>query len=115
MVVMEFLAEPWRVLNQTEMNTESIPRLGEKIRSMITKLHGSGMVHGDIREMNILVNDKNEIMLIDYDWTGIQGQVVYPRNINMDPILRWPSGVGSGLRILPEHDMEMVERLFVED
>ena len=93
------------------MNTESIPRLGEKIRPMITKLHGSGMVHADIRETNILVNDKNEVMLIDYDWAGIQGQVVYPRNINIDPILRRPSSVGSGLRILPEHDMEMVENL----
>jgi len=47
---------------------------------MITRLRSSGMVHSDIREMNILVNDNNKVMLIDYDWVGIQGQVVYPRD-----------------------------------
>lgn len=63
---MELMGEPWRVLNQAE----SIPELDEKLRSAITKLHHNGMVHGDIREMNILVNHKNVFMLIDYDWAG---------------------------------------------
>ncbi|KAF8444366.1 hypothetical protein BGX38DRAFT_1197255 [Terfezia claveryi] len=54
MVVMDFLGESWRVLNEAGVKTESISKLGRKICSVITKLHESGMVHGDIREMNIL-------------------------------------------------------------
>ncbi|KAF8420581.1 hypothetical protein BGX38DRAFT_1071333, partial [Terfezia claveryi] len=79
MVVIELLDESW---NEASVKTESIPELEGKICSAITKLHESGMAHGDIREMNILVNDKNDFMLIDYDWAGIHGQVTYPRNIN---------------------------------
>ncbi|KAF8430340.1 hypothetical protein EV426DRAFT_14428 [Tirmania nivea] len=75
MVVMYFLGESWRVLNEAGVKTESISELERKICSVITKLHESGMVHGDIREMNILVNDKNEFMLIDYDWAAIHDQV----------------------------------------
>ncbi|KAF8456187.1 hypothetical protein BGX38DRAFT_1163109, partial [Terfezia claveryi] len=63
MVVMYFLGESWRVLNEAGVKTESISELERKICSVITKLHESGMVHGDIREMNILVNNKNEFML----------------------------------------------------
>jgi tRNA A-37 threonylcarbamoyl transferase component Bud32 len=39
--------------------------------------HDEGLVHGDLREPNILC-DGEKMMLIDFDWGGEVGKACYP-------------------------------------
>ena len=50
-------------------------------------------------------------MLIDFDWAGDEGRVVYPRDIKKDPILNLPGDVQLGGVILAKHDVLLVREL----
>ena len=50
--------------------------LGCKIREVVTQLHNQNIVHGDLRDTNIVVANDGSFMLIDFDWSGIEGQVL---------------------------------------
>lgn len=50
----------------------------QRLLSCIEKLGEQKMVHGDIRERNILADDKGDFKLIDSDWAGYQEKVFYP-------------------------------------
>ena len=61
--------------------------------------------HGDFRSLNILVDKPDtSIKLIDFDWSGIHGQVKYPIFINNTQI-KWPPSADSedGKPILKEY------------
>jgi len=85
------------------------------ITSLIEALHnhgGTGYVHGDLHEHNILVrNDMTNFMLMDFDWAGPVGQTFYPMLVNCWSIER-PDDAKDGMVIKPEHDMEMLEYIF---
>ena len=111
MVVMELLDESW--ISMAEKNDRP-EELEEKIRARITELHQGNMVHGDLRDTNVMVKKDggSSFMLIDHDWAGKQGNVRYPRHVNKDPQLGRPLTVEDGGLITCEHDDFMLEHLF---
>ena len=63
-----------------------------------------------VRSANIMVKKPGPpgIMLVDFDWAGVIGEVRYPMNVNNVDIKR-PSGAHDNELIMPQHDMEMVD------
>jgi serine/threonine protein kinase len=71
-------------------------------------LHNERMVHGDIRNTNLLVGPDGDIKLIDFDWAGEIGKVRYLMNVNRSTVGR-PSIVSDGELVIAEHDCVMVD------
>jgi hypothetical protein len=114
MVVMDLLDESWKplVFVSKPERSESLKR---KLAAAIERMHTMNMVHGDLRDTNIMVKREGQeflFMLVDFDWAGIGGQVKYPRLINRMDISR-PKGASDGLAILPEHDIAMLNQMFL--
>ncbi|KAK2459588.1 hypothetical protein APHAL10511_008398 [Amanita phalloides] len=108
MVVMELLDDSWIRLSDLGRD-ESRDELKMKIRSFITELHQNGMVHGDIRNTNIMVKKDGglDFKIIDFDWAGTAGTVTYPAFVNKD-VERHKEVDGCKL-IYPDHDDFMFE------
>ncbi|KAJ7248586.1 hypothetical protein B0H12DRAFT_716442 [Mycena haematopus] len=102
MVVMEDLSEEYTTLATLKTEgTPDLPKILEDTRQALRQLHASGFVHGDVRDINLLVHKStSKIMLVDWDWAGACGSVWYPSTINPD-VLRPPRAVGCA-EILPE-------------
>ena len=83
------------------------------VLAAIQKLHDGGYVHGDIRDVNILVNTESciQIHIIDFDWAGRIGEATYPLEVNTVTLKR-PMDVTGGGQILQRHDIEMAHELF---
>jgi len=67
----------------------------DKVLQKIVKiLHDSGMVHGDIRNTNILVDPESldsgdvKVHFIDFDWAGKIGGAKYPNGLNRKTVRR---------------------------
>ncbi|TFK63726.1 hypothetical protein BDN72DRAFT_775561, partial [Pluteus cervinus] len=88
----------------------------DRFKAGLNKLHDAGLVHGDVRNTNILV-DKNSpdlagaFYLIDYDWSGKDGEVKYPLTLNTKSVKRPDGAIGSGF-IQKDHDIAMVKYLW---
>ena len=80
---------------------DSINDLGKGL----ARLHEAGLVHGDIREGNILVGTEGRAWLIDFDWCEQVGRARYPSLLN--PKVKWVPGVEPSKLIKPEHDDDM--------
>lgn len=52
--------------------------VSEKVFRAITAVHLVGYVHGDVHPPNVLIGRENQVMLIDFDWAGKEGNVRYP-------------------------------------
>jgi serine/threonine protein kinase len=109
MVVMDFLGE----LYQDLADSPSKASFSAEIKEKIVQLHQAGYVHGDIRATNVLVryDGRPGIMLVDFDWAGVAGDVRYPPNVNRTEIKR-PNGVYDGELIKAEHDIAMIDFMF---
>jgi hypothetical protein len=84
MVVMELLEEElWTTLDPKCHQSG----LKNAIHVAVVRLHQNNMVHGDLRNMNILVKKDGTpgFMLVDYDWAGYLGEVKYLRHVNKAP------------------------------
>lgn len=66
-------------------------------------MHAKGLVHGDVRDTNILVDHKSlakgtgdvQVHIIDFDWPGLVRVAKYPLGINRKTIRR-PDGARGG-------------------
>ncbi|KAG2095110.1 uncharacterized protein F5147DRAFT_718816 [Suillus discolor] len=87
--------------------------LKEAITSLIRELHdyNGGYVHGDLRDTNFVVRNNKHFMLLDFDWAGPIQKTHYPMLVNRIDIRR-PDGAWDGEKIVPEHDLEMLDYLF---
>ena len=47
------------------------------LTDLVQAFHKIDLVHGDLREPNILCNG-DKVMLIDFDWGGKEGEAIYP-------------------------------------
>jgi len=109
MVIMDYLDDTYEDLDDSQFKTS----FDGQIREKIVSLHQAGYVHGDIRGANILVkrNGKGGVMLVDFDWAGLIGEVRYPMNVNREGIMR-PAGACDGNLITVDHDIEMLDNIF---
>jgi serine/threonine protein kinase len=101
MVVMDFVEEG------TEPHLTSQGR--EDIKRAISFLHTAGYVFGDLRDANVLKLPDGRAMLVDFDWSGKEGQVFYPMGLNAQ--IEWPAGCGAGVQIQKAHDLVMLQKL----
>lgn len=95
---------------QRDIDEQQRQDLRCKFLKHIRTLHDAGMVHGDIRDTNLLVRmDGNfDFKLLDFDWAGSIDVVRYPMNINRVDIER-PVNASDGELVTVEHDLAMVD------
>lgn len=111
MVVMDYL-DP---TVYTRLLPSLLPNLMllEEIRQAVQILHSEGFVHGDVRGPNMMACHTgaggSNVMLVNFDWAGREGDVRYPPNIDPHSC---PIGVEDGQTIKKEHDEEMVTLIF---
>ncbi|KAF8802373.1 hypothetical protein BYT27DRAFT_7173144 [Phlegmacium glaucopus] len=111
MVVMDIVTEGYC---EFEVAIESpIGDLFRQMREKLTAFHEAGYVHGDIRDINIKVQeDSSGFMFLDFDWAGKIGEARYPANVYRGPDLWRPEGAYDGELITAEHDSQMLAALF---
>ena len=87
------------------LKNEELQDLGETIieqlESSLDAFHSRGWVHGDFRGPNILLDSDNKVKIVDLDWAGEKGKVIYPSELNS--IIFWPCEEGQ--EIQPQHDL----------
>ena len=59
-----------------------------QLRKTLTALHRMNHFYGDLRGPNVVVlideNGSEFVKLLDFDWGGKEGAVLYPADINME-------------------------------
>lgn len=75
----------------------------EKLRRAVTLLHRNDLVFGDLRSPNILSDDEDNLMLIDFDWCGGEDEATYPSDILLAQNKFHPD-VQKGGRLRKKHD-----------
>jgi serine/threonine protein kinase len=89
------------------------PALLDKIKDKLVRLHQEGYVHGDVRDVNIMVEQNgSDFMLLDFDWAGKITKVRYPPNVYIGHGLWRPEGAYDGELIKADHDLQMLDALF---
>ena len=75
------------------------------LKSLVHDFHDKGWVHGDLRDANMIVGNTNpeQIMLVDFNWSGKDGEVQYPAQC-MHKELDMSGGDLGDLRIMKDHD-----------
>lgn len=84
------------------------------VRSAIKQLHNAGLVFGDLRRPNIMIEkrpDREHALLIDFEWVGQDGQARYPALLNDSGEIKWPIEVKPHAIMKKEHDLEMLHKL----
>lgn len=113
MVVMEFMND-YKMLSDLKDRASISTRLRPMVTTLVDSFHAKNLVHGDIRDSNLLVlvrQDQLEMKLVDFDWGGLENEAHYPIIINNLTISRPPNVVG-GQTITKDHDLWMVRRMF---
>jgi hypothetical protein len=87
------------------------PSIQSQARFVFQTLQEKNYVHGDMRESNMLIDRlTNRLILVDYDWAGINGVDLYPPFMNPD--INWPDGAATGKPLLHEHDLAWINSFF---
>jgi hypothetical protein len=77
-----------------------------ELKSLVKDFHDEGWVHGDLRDANVMVDQKEpaHVLLVDFDWGGNvnDGQVYYPTALVNEELVK--PGDPDDLRITKEHD-----------
>ncbi|KAI5994697.1 hypothetical protein EDD15DRAFT_2165643 [Pisolithus albus] len=82
-------------------------RWEKELWELMDKFHSEDVVHGDLRDANILCKD-DSVKLIDFDWGGTDGTVSYPTgNLNKELL---EGRVSTDLRITKEDDRRVLKR-----
>ena len=113
MVVMDFLDDSY--VDLVECRSSVPPQLFDQIEEKLIEMHQHGYVHGDVRDMNVMVSEQDKpFMLIDFDWAGKIGEARYILNVNRKGVVR-PEGAEDGKFIMAEHDIAMLANMRPED
>jgi len=87
----------------------------EKVRDCLMQLHQAGLVHGDVRNTNIMVKavglDDPSFLLVDFDSGGEIRQVRCALDLNTSTVKR-PEGATGGAIVEVEHDLEMLNYIW---
>ncbi|KAG1724832.1 hypothetical protein EDD22DRAFT_789834 [Suillus occidentalis] len=108
MVVMDRLVE-YDILADLPVNIHVPRSVFDAIGEQLKTLHANGLVHGDIRDTNILLkaDDRTKYMIIDFDWAGEDKVVRYPAFVNHRDVQR-PPGARDGFPVEAAHDDAML-------
>ncbi|KAF8215825.1 hypothetical protein K438DRAFT_1799498 [Mycena galopus ATCC 62051] len=79
-----------------------------KLIGAITAVHNNNLVLGDLRLANLLISG-DHLYLIDFEWSGKEGEVRYPEDINLG--LDWSDGVAGMAKITMQHDEYRLQRI----
>ncbi|KAI1797089.1 hypothetical protein LXA43DRAFT_911505 [Ganoderma leucocontextum] len=115
MVVMEELGRGKRHIYPRKYNTDDIEIIRRDIRRALDVLHENGLVHGDVRDPNMVIAHGRGY-LIDFDSAGEEGVARYPESLN--PEVAWFESIAAKdlalRRIRKEHDNFRFERTVEE-
>ena len=79
---MELIASAVQITSSCGLGTH-ILRWASELKQLVNEFHEEGLVHGDLRDANMISGDEHILMLVDFDWGGKDGQVFYPTpNVN---------------------------------
>jgi serine/threonine protein kinase len=121
--VIELLPPAWITLqklvaHQPDLFFQHREEIYEAVQLAIQYMKEGGFVHGDLRSNNIMIDAeilKNasmaRIKLVDFNWSGKAGAVLYPGSRNRS--IKW-SGLPGG-PIGPEDDTELLESWWRKD
>jgi RIO1 family len=87
-----------------------LDRWEEDLTRLVEEFHGEGLVHGDLRDVNLIVRrgEPERIIIVDYDWGGKHGDVSFPsRHLHED--LTGGEGELESLEITKEHDRRVLK------
>lgn len=108
MVVMARVGPDYHEFHQLPRDPEIIKKLG----FILTQLHRKNLVHGDVRETNIMVHRfGKDVKPVNFDCAGEIGVVQYPMNVFRGDRLWRPAGACDEELITTEHDIEMLNHL----
>jgi len=110
MVVMDRVDSVYRAFDPADRSEQMRYLILEKLGA----LHQAGFVHGDVRDINVMVKSDGEaeFILVDFDWSGRIGEVFYPMNINKGPDLWRPDDVYDEALIKADHEIQMLHQMF---
>ena len=114
MVTMEYFSD-YKLLTDPPLEKDQKMKLQRKIKNAVQEMHSEGLVHGDLRECNILYKEEEEknrdgdiqVKIIDFDWGGKEEAVRYPPRL--DPNISWPLGVQTNKQIKQIHDSDLLQ------
>jgi hypothetical protein len=107
-VVMEVVEQDGKTL--AHYAPTHLDRWEEDLTRLVEEFHGEGLVHGDLRDANLIVRrgEPERIILVDYDWGGKHGYVSFPsRHLHED--LTEGEGELERLEITKEHDLRVLK------
>ncbi|KAK0209775.1 hypothetical protein IW262DRAFT_1281192 [Armillaria fumosa] len=82
----------------------------EQIEKALQTLHSQGFVFGDLRRPNVMFTPDSKALLIDFDWSGEEGKVRYPKGLSSG--VAWHKDARDFQLIKKEHDMAMLDEYF---
>jgi hypothetical protein len=53
------------------------------LTGIVSTLHASRLVHGDLRLQNIIFGNNSKVTLIDFEWSGLHTEAKFPINVNV--------------------------------
>ena len=117
--VMEKLDDSWTSLAAwskeeapvgSEQRSTIRARVHDSIIEIIGLLEGENLVHGDLRTTNLMIKrDGSALKVIDFDWAGEAGKILYPFERNED-VGEWPVGSEPGGIISKADDHALFEK-----
>ena len=114
MVIMQDLSLGQSVdVHPRDKNEDDIAIIEKDIRAALDLLHSHDLVHGGIRADNIVIADGRG-HLIDFDWSGKDGEARYPDSLNRK--ITWPDHPDrlASARIWKDHDEFRYEKTIEE-
>ncbi|KAH9979886.1 hypothetical protein BGW80DRAFT_1441969 [Lactifluus volemus] len=83
-VAMEYISNGV-LITDSPLLTTCRDKWTEELKTLVQSFHDNGFVHGDLRNPNIICDDKGSVFLIDFDWSGKEGDAFYPtRKLNQE-------------------------------